>query len=107
MDLSKILQESIIHISAQVFLNRLVLFNLINNNEYETLKYSTAQEQQQNGNNTSTLTTFIEQKLNNENAVFHERFKLFLGYYNDLKSFYHNWETLGKTLAGKTYVYFF
>ena len=107
MDLSKILQESIIHISPQVFLNRLVLFNLINNNEYETLKYSTAQEQQQNSNNTSTLTTFIEQKLNNENAVFHERFKLFLGYYNDLKSFYRNWETLGKTPAGKTDVYFF
>ena len=95
MDLSKIIQESIINISSQVFLNRLVLFNLISDDEYETLQNSIAWEQQHK--DISTLTTFIVEKMNNEDAVFHERFKIFLGYYNDLKSIYHNWENIGKT----------
>ena len=98
MDLGTILKESIINISPQVFLNRLVLFNLISENEYETLQNSIAWEQQQKSNkDVYTLTTFIVQKLNDEDAVFHERFKIFLGYYNDLKSIHHNWESIGKT----------
>ena len=100
MDLSKILQECVINISPLVFLNRLVLFNLLSDNEYGTLQDSIAGEQQQKSNNdVSTLTTFIVQKLNNENAVYHERFKIFLGYYLDLKSIYLNWESIGKTLT--------
>ena len=97
MDLNKILQESIMNISPQVVVNRLVLFNLISDNEYETLQDSIAQEKQQD---ISTLTTFIVQKLNDADAVFHERFKIFLGYYNDLISIYHNWGSIGKTLTG-------
>ena len=98
MDLSTILKESIISISPQVFLNRLILFNLISDNEYETLQNISVWEQQQKSNkDISTLTNFIVQKLNDEDAVFHERFKIFLGYYNDLKYIYHNWESIGKT----------
>ena len=101
MDLRKIVQESIINIGPQVFLNRLVLFNLINDNEYETLQTSIALELQQKSNkDISTLTTLIVQKLNDKDAVFHERFKIFLGYYNDLKSMYRNWESIGKSLSG-------
>ena len=98
MNLSTILKESIINISPQVFLNRLILFNLINDNEYETLQNSIAWEKQQKSNKDNcTFTTFIVQKLNDEDAVFHERFKIFLGYYNDLKYIYDNWESIGKT----------
>ena len=97
MDLSTILKESIINISPQVFLNRLTLFNLISDNEYQTLQNITAWEQPQKRNKDNcTFTTFIVQKLNNEDAVFHERFKIFVGYYNDLKYIYNNWETIGK-----------
>ena len=99
MDLSTILKESIINISPQVFLNRLILFNLVSENEYETLQNITAWEQQQKSNkDIYTLTTYIVQKLNDDDAVFHERFKIFLGYYNDLKYIYHTWESIGKTL---------
>ena len=94
MDLSNILQESILNISTQVFLNRLVLFNLISLNEYGLLQNSMAREQEQKKNITTT-TTFIIQKLNNENAVYHEKFKIFLGYYKDLNFLYHSWDTLG------------
>ena len=98
MDLNTILKESILNISPQVFLNRLIIFNLISDNEYEILQNSTAWEQQQKRNkDTCTLTNFIVQKLNDEDAVFHERFKIFLGYYNDHKYIYHNWESIGKT----------
>ena len=100
MDLSKILQESIINISPQVFLNRIVLFNLISDNEYETLQNSIELEQQlKNNKDFSTLTIFIVQKLNGKDAVFHERFKIFLGHYNDLISIYRNWESIGKSLT--------
>ena len=94
MDLSNILQESILNISTQVFLNRLVLFNLISLNEYGILQYSMAREQQQK-NNITTTTTFIIQKLNNNNAIYHEKFKIFLGYYKDLNFLYNTWDTLG------------
>ena len=94
MDLSKILQESILNISTQVFLNRLVLFNLISPNEYGLLQNSMTREEQQKKNIT-TITTFIIQKLNNQNAIYHEKFKIFLGYYKDLNFVYRSWETLG------------
>ena len=97
MDVSKILQECIININPQVFLNQLILFNLISDNEYETLQNSTAWEEQQKSN--TALTTFIVLKLNQENAVYHERFKLFLGYYDDLKSIYRNWDSIGRTFT--------
>ena len=98
MDLSNILQESIINISSPVFLNRLVFFNIISLNEYGLLENSMAQEQQQKKNIT-TISTFIIEKLNNENAIYHEKFKIFLGYYQDLKHIYRNWETLSKILT--------
>ena len=88
MDLSNILQESILNISTQVFLNRLVLFNLISLNEYGILQNSKK-------NNITTTTTFIIQKLNNKTAIYHEKFKIFLGYYKDLNFLYHTWDTLG------------
>ena len=99
MDFSKILQESIISISPQLFMNRLALFNLISDNEYGTLQNSVAREQQQKSNkDISALTTFIIEKLNDKTAVYHERFKIFLGYYNDLNFIYRNWDNLGKTI---------
>ena len=95
---SKILQESIINISPQVFLNRLVLFNLISDKEYETLRNSTAEEQQQNSNNQySILTTFVIQKLQDETVMYHERFKMLLICYKDLTSMYRTWDTLCKS----------
>ena len=103
MDLSsKILQESIINISPEVFLNRLVLFNLVSDKEYETLQNSTAQEQQQNSNNQySAITTFVIQKLQYETALYQERFKMLLGCYNDLTSMYRTWDTLCKSHSVK------
>ena len=94
MDLSNILQESILNITTQVFLNRLVLFNLISLNEYGILQNSMAREQQQRKNIT-TITTFIIHKLNNKNAIYHEKFKIFLRYYKDLNFLYHTWDALG------------
>ena len=90
MDLSKILQQSIVNISPQVFLNRLTLFNLISNNEYEAL-------QQKSHEDNSAITSYIIQRLNNETAVYYERFEIFLGYYKDLQSIYQKWEPLGMT----------
>ena len=90
MDISNILQECIINISPQIFLHRLTLFNLISNREYETL-------QQKSHKDNSTITTFIIQRLNNETAVYFERFNIFLGYYKDLESIYHQWDALGMT----------
>ena len=99
MDLaSKILQESIVNVSHQVFLNRLVLFNLINDKEYETLQSSIAEEQQQNSSNKySTITTFVIQSLKYNTAVYQERFLIFLGCYKDLTSMYRMWDTLSKS----------
>ena len=104
MDLSNILQESILNISAQVFLNRLVLFNIISLDEYELLENSMAREQQQKKNIT-TITTFIVERLYNENAIFHEKFKIFLGYHKDLIFIYRKWETLGKIYTVNLYVF--
>ena len=99
MDLSNILQESIINVSPQIFLNRLVFFNLISHKENETLQNSITWEKQQKSTDISTITTFMVQKLKSKTAVYHERFKIFLGYYTDLKSFYRNWDTIGKILS--------
>ena len=96
MNLSKILPETITKISPEIFLNRLVLFNLISNKEIETLQNGIAWEQQKSDKDIYKITTFIIQKLKKQNAVYHERFKFFLGYYSDLNSIYRNWETLGK-----------
>ena len=98
MELSEILQKFILNISTEVFLNRLVLFNLISLNEYELLEKSMAREQQQKTNIT-TITTFMVERLNNENAIYHEKFKIFLGYYKDLNFVYRTWETLGWILT--------
>ena len=99
MDLSsEILQESIINVSPQVFLNRLVLFNLISDKEYETLQNSIAEEQQLNSSNQySTITTFVIQSLTYKTAVYQERFVIFLGCYKDLTSMYRIWDTLSKS----------
>ena len=97
MNATKILQESIINISPPIFLSRLVLFNLISDKEREALQNSLEWEQQQKSNkDVSTITTFIIKKLNDETAVYHERFKIFLGYYTDLKFIYRNWKIIGK-----------
>ena len=98
MDLNNILQDSIIKISPQNFLNRLVLFNLISDKEIITLQ-NRAWQQQHKNKDIYTVASFIRQKLNNQNAVYHERFKFFLGYYSDLKPIYRNWEILGKTFS--------
>ena len=98
MDLRNVLHESILNISTQVFLDRLVLFNIISLDESEILENSMARELQEKKNIT-TITTFIIEKLYNENAIYHEKFKIFLGYYKDLKFIYRSWETLGKILT--------
>ena len=100
MNAASIIQESIVNISAPIFLNRLMLFNLISDRKREELKNSLEWEQQlKSNNNVSTITTFIMKKLNDETAVYHERFKIFLGYYADLKFLYRNWNIIGKTIA--------
>ena len=98
MDLSNILQESILNISTQVFLNRLVLFNIISVDEYGLLVKSITRKQQQK-NKITKITNFIVKRLNNENAIYHEKFKIFLGYYKDLNVIYRNWETLSMILT--------
>ena len=100
MNAASILQESIVNISAPIFLNRLVLFNLISDRKREELKNSMEWEQKlKSNNNVSTITTFIIKKLNDETAVYHERFKIFLRYYADLKFLYRNWNIISKTLT--------
>ena len=100
MNAASILQESVVNISPPIFLNRLVLFNLVSDREREQLHNNIEWEQQQKSNNNiSTITTFIIKKLNDETAVYHERFKIFLGYYTDLKFVYRNWNIIGKALT--------
>ena len=72
MNAASIIQESIVNVSAPIFLNRLMLFNLISDRKREELKNSIEWERKlKSNNNVSTITTFIIKKLKECSHVTH------------------------------------
>ena len=93
-ELKRKLQDAIQKNSLQSFLRRLILFNLISVKENGTLQYNITQ---QSGKQThKEFSQFLVHKLLNESPVYHERFKYFLGYYEDLRSMYLSWNSFSK-----------
>ena len=89
------LQDAIGKITPQLLLRRLMLFDLINIKEKEMVQHSIAQQRGKQIDKTISL--FLVIKLLNESSVYHQRFKYFLGYYEDLRSMYLAWNSLCKS----------
>ena len=90
------LNNAIKIITPQTFIKRLRVFNLISDKENEILQQNMTQIQVNQIN--AEISEFITHKLyNDESSVYYERFKYFLGYYEDLRYMYLIWESLCKT----------
>ena len=96
MEFEKKLQDAITNITPHVFAKRLMLFGLISDNEYQMLLYNITQKQGNQIN--SDISQYILQKLHNESSIYYERFKYFLGYYEELGFIYHLWKSISKLL---------
>jgi len=93
------LQEIIRKISPEIFLERLRLFNLVTVEENEILNDAVMANEEQNSAALFQFTSVVLLKLYLQTTVYHERFKLFLGYYEDLQSLYLDWNSLCKILT--------
>ena len=90
MDFEKKLKDVIKNISPQIFVQRLMLFDLISSKENRMLITH---------NHVNDIDTEISQlllnKINND-SVYREKFKYFLEYYEDLQSIYVTWKSLSE-----------
>ena len=94
MELKKKLQDAISIVNPQPFLKGLILFDLINVKENETLQHNIKQKQ---GKQLEVeILKFLIHKLHNESSIYLERFKYFLGYYEVLRTMFVNWNSLSK-----------
>ena len=72
-----------------------MLFNLINVKENETLQHNIKQKQEKQID--AEISKFLIYKLINKSSIYLERFKYFLGYYEDLHFMFENWNSFSKT----------
>ena len=96
MEFERKLQDAITSITPQVFAKRLMLFGLISNKENQMVLYNTTQKRGNQIN--SEFSQFILHKLHKESSIYYERFKYFLGYYEDLASLHLLWKSMSKFL---------
>ena len=84
---------------SQNFLNGLALFKLLNVDETAEVQHIIDLAREQSNNmDYSKITTLLIQKLYNESSIYHKKIKYFFGYYEELKSMYYIWDSLGRTL---------
>ena len=91
-ELKKNLQIAIKSVTPQLFLKRLMLFDLISVKESEMLQQSMTKTQGK-----EIISQFVVNKLHKESSIYYERFKYLLGYYEDLRFMYLKWKSLCKT----------
>ena len=81
--------------NPQPFLKGLMLFDLISVKENKTLQRNIKQKQGKLID--AEISKFLIHKLLNQSSIYLERFKYFLGYYENLRSMFINWNSLSKT----------
>ena len=90
MNFERKLKDAIKNISPQTFVQRLKLFDLISAKENKILIT------QKHGNETDTeISQLLLNKIFND-SVYREKFKYFLGNYEDLRSIYVIWKSLSE-----------
>ena len=82
--------------NPQPFLKGLMLFDLIDVKENETLQHNIKQKQGKQID--AEISKFLIHKLINESSIYLERFKYFLGCYKDLRFMLVNWNSFSKRI---------